>query len=296
MQYSSPVAFRTSLEARLLNQSREAGLELGRLRRRVVFERLLARLARSDEASWVLKGGMALEIRIGDRARATRDLDLALRHVSRGGDDGEWVRGVLVEALIADPDNDWFEFRVLDDRPIMPQEVGQGGWRFRIHAHLAGRTFERVRVDVVAGFDEAISTERFRLPGVLSFAGIEAVAFDVLDRREHFAEKLHALTRPRVRPNTRVKDLADLILLIDLGLGADADLLGVIGRVFASAGTHEVPVEIEDPPDFWRESYGQLASELQLSVPTLDEAGSMMKTFYSQLLGSLAQPIVVSRP
>ncbi len=47
MRYASPAAFRTGLEARLLNQSREAGLELGRLRRRVVFERLLVRLART---------------------------------------------------------------------------------------------------------------------------------------------------------------------------------------------------------------------------------------------------------
>jgi hypothetical protein len=29
----------------------------------------------------------------------------------------------------------------------------------------------------------------------------------------HLAEKLHAYTMPRVRPNTRVKDLPDLVLL-----------------------------------------------------------------------------------
>ncbi len=81
MRYASAAAFRTGLEARLLNQSRETGVSLGRLRRGVVFERLLARLARSGEDGWVLKGGMALEIRMGGRARATKDLDLALRGV-----------------------------------------------------------------------------------------------------------------------------------------------------------------------------------------------------------------------
>jgi len=59
MRYASPAALRTVLEARLLSQSRETGVDLGRLRRRVGFERLLARLARSRDAGWVLKGGMA---------------------------------------------------------------------------------------------------------------------------------------------------------------------------------------------------------------------------------------------
>ncbi len=283
MRYSSPDAFRTGLEARLLNQSREAGLDLGRLRRRVVFERLLARLARSRVASWVLKGGMALEIRLGDRARGTRDLDLALRDVSPEDAGCEWVRSLLVEALTEDPDNDWFEFRVLDDRPIMTREAGQGGWRFRIHALLAGKTFERVRIDVVAGVAEAIDPERLRLPGVLDFAGISAVEVDVVDRREHFAEKLHALTRPRDRPNTRVKDLADLVLLIDSGLEAEASLWTITERVFANAGIHEVPDSIKDPPEFWREPYAQLAGDLELSALTLAEAGSTLRTFCSQL-------------
>lgn len=283
MRYASPAAFRTGLEARLLNQSRKDGLDLGRLRRRVVFERLLARLTRNRVASWVLKGGMALEIRLGDRARGTRDLDLVLRDFSPEDAGREWVRSLLIEALAEDPDNDWFEFRVLDDRPIMPREAGQGGWRFRIHALLAGKTFERVRVDVVVGVAEAIDPERLRLPGVLDFAGIRAVEVDVVDRREHFAEKLHALTRPRDRPNTRVKDLADLILLIDGGLEAEASLWAITERVFAGAGIHEVPDGIEDPPEQWREPYAQLARDLELSASTFADAVSALRTFCSEL-------------
>ena len=99
MQYASPAAFRAGLEARLLNQSREAGVDLGRLRRGVVFDRLLSRLARSGDGEWVLKGGMALEVRMGNRARATRDLDLALRGAVPEDAAGEWMRSALVEAL-----------------------------------------------------------------------------------------------------------------------------------------------------------------------------------------------------
>lgn len=44
MTYRTPQALRTALEERLLTQSETTGVALDRLRRRVVFERVLARL------------------------------------------------------------------------------------------------------------------------------------------------------------------------------------------------------------------------------------------------------------
>ena len=79
MTYATAEALRIALEHRLLNQSRESGLSLERLRRRVVFERIIARLANAEPGRWVLKGGMALEVRLRDDARLTRDIDLGLR-------------------------------------------------------------------------------------------------------------------------------------------------------------------------------------------------------------------------
>jgi len=46
MKYQTAAAFRTALERRLLEQSRDAGTSLVRLRKAVVFDRLLARLLR----------------------------------------------------------------------------------------------------------------------------------------------------------------------------------------------------------------------------------------------------------
>jgi hypothetical protein len=288
MRYLSAAAFRKGLEDRLGNQSRATSVEVDRLRRRVIFERLLARLARSDDADWVLKGGMALEVRLGNRARATRDLDLALRGVVPQGKMGEWIRSALVEALSIDHDGDGFEFSIVGDQPILPKAADQDGWRFRIDARLAGRIFERVRTDIVPDPERIAGTDRLRLPALLSFAGIEAVEIDVVNRREHFAEKLHALTRPRFRPNTRVKDLADLLLLIDEGLVADADLLKVTSRVFAGTEPFEIPAEIADPPELWRESYGQLVTDLELPAKTLDEAMTALRAFWTQVLAAAA--------
>lgn len=50
----------------------------------------------------------------------------------------------------------------------------------------------------------------------LGFAGIASAQFPAVSPEEQFAEKPHACTLPRVgRENTRVKDLIDLVLLIE---------------------------------------------------------------------------------
>ncbi|HZJ48746.1 MAG TPA: nucleotidyl transferase AbiEii/AbiGii toxin family protein, partial [Acidimicrobiia bacterium] len=60
MTYQSLAAFRQALEQRLVNQARDTGTDLNRLRRRVVFERILIRLTMSQPGMWVVKGGMAV--------------------------------------------------------------------------------------------------------------------------------------------------------------------------------------------------------------------------------------------
>jgi hypothetical protein len=48
---------------------------------------------------------------------------------------------------------------------------------------------------------------------VLAFAGIAPPMLRLYRIETHIAEKLHAYTMPRQRPNSRVKDLPDLALL-----------------------------------------------------------------------------------
>jgi hypothetical protein len=77
VKYQTAEAFRTALEQRLKNEAEESGVALMRLRKRVAFERFLARLAASESGGWVLKGAFALELRLGIRTRTTKDIDLA---------------------------------------------------------------------------------------------------------------------------------------------------------------------------------------------------------------------------
>lgn len=281
MAYDSPGALRQALETRLGNRSRETGIDLERLRRRAAFERLLVRLELGAPRRWIVKGGMALELRLGDRARSTRDLDLALREAQR---DGAAVRELLIDCLSVDREQDGFEFRVGEPATITLDEAGRPGWRFSVDSRMAGRRFASVRLDVVARDDEISKTERVELPGVLDFAGLERHEVEVVDPAQHFAEKVHAFVRTYgERPNTRVRDLPDMVLLIDDGLEPTPELFSIVSRLFEARVEPAVPVDLPDPPASWREQYPAFAADLDVSAKTLDEAMTVVRTFWAAL-------------
>jgi len=282
MSYATDAAFRAAVEARLATRSRDAGIDLSRLRRRVVFERVLARLEQGDPGRWILKGGMALEVRWQDRARATRDLDLAVRRDIGTSDD---VRGALAKPLSEDPSHDRFRFTVGEARDLQADEAGRPGWKIAVDCGLAGRQFAAVKVDVVVRPDEITRTERIILPSSLVFAGIEPSEVEVVDRAQHFAEKLHALTRTYgTRPNTRTRDLADLVLLIEDGLEPSKVLLDATDHVFATRATHPLPAEINDPPIDWAARYADLAVDLDVSAETMNDAMTLLRAFWRDVL------------
>jgi hypothetical protein len=61
--YDTPYANRMALEKRLRNISQRQGIDLQRLRRRVAFERLLARLFADAEPPWSLNAFVARSVR-----------------------------------------------------------------------------------------------------------------------------------------------------------------------------------------------------------------------------------------
>lgn len=109
MRYATAAALRAALDQRLVTEANTSGTDIARLRRRVTFERLLVRFALVDGERWVLKGGAAVEVRMTDRARTTKDIDLAARHTEATDAD---VREALVDVFLSDPQGDFFEFRL----------------------------------------------------------------------------------------------------------------------------------------------------------------------------------------
>jgi Nucleotidyl transferase AbiEii toxin, Type IV TA system len=254
MKYANATAFRRALTDRAVQQ----GYEYQRWFRMVAFERFLARVFAKPSPYWVLKGGYALELRLGSKARTTLDLDLSVPPPQLPD---------LLEMLqdVAERDlNDFFEFRISRNQNL--QGAPEGGLRFGIQAILDGKPLSAFHVDIGQG--DTHSTPLEMLPSKIDFgfAGLENLHFPSYPMTDHFAEKLHAYTRPRTR-KTRVKDLLDLALLIELGLRNDAELHERIAVVFATYATHELPNPLPAPPDDWLAPFASLATDLGLEPP-----------------------------
>lgn len=275
MTYDTARALRQAIEDRIRSAQ---GLDVQRARRRIVFERVLARLVASAPDLWVLKGGFALEARMPDRARATRDIDLAVADELAAT---EALRDAVPEALAHDGAGDRFDFALATVRPLPALEAGRSGWRLSIQADLDGRRFETIAADVVARTTEAGRTERRRIPSALAFAGIPDVEIDVVDLDHHFAEKLAAYTADRGdRENTRVKDLTDLVLLVETGLESTRRLREVVDVVFAERN-ETAPVAVPMPPASWTASYSAQALAVRLEATTLPDAHRVVQQFWS---------------
>ena len=76
MKYTTGRAFRQALEDRIRDIQSEHNIPIVRLRKQVAFERFISRLIKNKPDSWVLKGGLAIQLRLGLQARTTKDIDL----------------------------------------------------------------------------------------------------------------------------------------------------------------------------------------------------------------------------
>jgi predicted nucleotidyltransferase component of viral defense system len=280
-RFKTSTDFRKSLESRLKTMATEKGENLQRLRRKVAFDRLLARLFSSEEQSFFLKGGYAMELRL-KTARATKDIDLTSLKRLKGKSD--LLSSMILEELrtLAQQDlGDFFVYRIgeaqldLDNAPY-------GGARYSVTALLDGKVFVRFQLDV--GADAVVTrTETMRGIDWLGFCGIPSPVFAMISVEQQFAEKLHAYTLPRLeRPNTRVKDLVDMVLLakmrsMDLGVLKEA-----LRLVFKVRQTHPLPEKIDMPPQAWEIPYNELAKECAL-IWSLDEAFREVEKVYSRI-------------
>lgn len=266
MRYETPRAFERALSARLKRQAAEEGMDLDRLRKRVVFERFLARLFHQAPHRWVLKGGYALELRLGGRSRATKDIDL-----DRPPPPAEDMLDELQEAAARDL-GDFFVFRVGVPKPM--QGAPLGSLRFSVEARLAGKPFTSFALDVGQGDEPLGEAEWKEGQADLSFAGIERTRLPVYPLVDHFAEKLHAYTRPRER-RTRVKDLLDLtVILEELAdeLPPPEQMRQSLELTFDRYDTHALLKPLPPPPEDWAEPFEAEATNLGLKTTDINHA------------------------
>ncbi|MGH3853640.1 MAG: nucleotidyl transferase AbiEii/AbiGii toxin family protein [Pseudonocardiaceae bacterium] len=263
MRYRDAAAFRQALERRLKERAAGDGARLARDRKRIAFDRLLARLVAVAADAWVLKGGFALDLRLTERARTTKDIDL------------DWYEldDELLDTLLDAADHDaadFFTFHI--ERAGPPEDHLGGSRRFRVSASLAGREFETFLLDI--GF-RAVATggiDALTTPGLLAFAGVAPVTVPAIPLETQVAEKLHAYTRTYHddQPSSRTKDLVDLVLIAELAHLDAATLRRAINETFTVRSTHPIPDTLPPPPLDWSTPFAELARTVGIPTGVVD--------------------------
>ena len=252
-KYASAGALRRALEDRLRQAATTEQVDLARLRRQVAFDRLLARLFRSNDAPWALKGGYAMELQLRV-ARTTVDIDLTLpASLSLSSEEAPATAAVARDAS--------------GSREPRPRRLvclhrwrthdgsGRCTLRRRALSHRVphGRTnaFAKFHLDVGIGDVLIQPLQKIQGQDWLGFAEIPAAEMRLISKEQQVAEKLHAYTLPRSTPNSRVKDLVDLLLLIRTGEVRQAQLAEAVRMTFDRRKTHAIPSTLVPPPESW---------------------------------------------
>jgi hypothetical protein len=277
--YASPPTFKQALEQRLKAAS-NSGVDFARRRQLLVFDRFLARVVAVFGDAVLLKGGLVLELRL-ERARATKDIDLRLIGSS------ESVLVKLREAGRLDL-ADFMTFEVAPDteHPEMQNDgMRYVGMRFRTECRLAGKLYgQPFGVDVAFGDPILGEPDIVTAEDTLAFAGVAPPVLQLYPIETHIAEKLHAYTLPRERPNTRVKDLPDIALLGSMQPLDAGRLRAAFAQTFEFRSTHAVPSSIPAPPASWSKPYAELARENELAWKTLEELIVAVGAFLNPVL------------
>ncbi len=277
--YPSPQAFKQALEQRLRDAS-QSGAEFVRKRQLLVFDRFLARIVAVLGDTATLKGGLVLELRL-ERARTTKDVDL---RIVGSPDD---LLSKLQEAGRLDL-RDFIIFEVVpdDDHPEIQNDGMQyEGLRFRAECRLAGKLYgQSFGVDVAFGDPILGEPDVMVAEDVLAFAGIQPPTLRLYPIETHVAEKFHAYTMPRSRPNSRVKDLPDLALLATARSFDATRLRAALEQTFTFRRTHALPAAVPTPLEAWTTPYAAMARQDQLHWPTLDAVTTATRAFLDPVL------------
>lgn len=207
--------------------------------------------------------GVAMELRAGEKARATGDVDLVLR-----GDPES-----LLEHLDASLAEDYEGFSFERNEP-QPLELRPHVRRTRVKVAFRTKPFMTLVVEIApveAGGDEIEEIAAHDL----STIGLEGPdVIPVLAVRWQIAQKLHAITEPPLRPggeNARYWDLIDLQLLQALTGENLAPVKDACQRIFAARAQQPWPPYITSYAD-WSDQYAAMASSLGMPITDLNEA------------------------
>lgn len=244
----------------------------------MILAGVLERATGADVPRFIVKGGVALELRLRDRARATKDIDIVLRDTKAD------LADALEQPLTGEA-YQGFSFR----RKGQPLLLDNGAVNMEFAVTYRGQPWTSISVDIAraeAGESEVEWVEAIALTDAFGVTG--PALLPCLPLRFHVAQKLHGLTLPP-RPgkqNERFRDLVDLLLMEALVTHDYVALREACELVFRSRRTHPWPPDLATMPSHWTEPFAQLALELELAETDVDMALVRVRDFVARILSS----------
>ncbi len=213
-------------------------LTLDRATRYIAYNAFFGLLSRARSEGvipmFLVKGGVALELRLGIRARASRDVDLGLV-----ADPAELLP-IITQAV----DLNWDEFTFA----IKSSDVTEHGTvRLHVRVDYRRKAWATIKVDLTAA-DATTATDFIDGFPIAEIGLPNAPAIPCLTALDQIAQKIHAVTGPTSR--NRSRDLVDLVLLAPLIADRWDDLRTACEQLFAQRATHEWPPALTVRPDW----------------------------------------------
>jgi len=269
---------RTALEQLVGRYSKHYQVPQGRIRNWISFMVLASALERvrneSGATAFVVKGGVALELRLRLRARATKDFDAVFRDQF-----GEMSQ--ILDLALGQPYGDFHFARRGEIR-----ELGGKAKRIEVRVQYRGKSWATVQLEVSAAAGREIEAERIAATD-LSELGLDGPEFiHCLSVRYQIAQKIHAVTTPawENRPNHRYRDLVDLWLLRHIGVDA-GEVRVACEDVFRAREMHPWPPELHIPAH-WATPFARLAGEVGLPTTDVEAAASSLRDWIAVIAAS----------
>jgi hypothetical protein len=253
-----------NLRRSLGEYARERGLVNARVYAHATYNAILGVLKRARDEGvipmFLLKGGVAIELRFGLRARASKDVDLGM--LAPASELLPLMRAVC--ALTWDD----FSFAIKRHDVTVNDTV-----RLFVQVYYFGKPFDTAKIDLTPANDEMVTEF---LPS-FSFGAIalpEPSDIPCLSVLDQVAQKIHAVTDPASKD--RARDLVDIMLHEPLIAGRWAELGAVCVRVFTEREKHSWPPFREFPPE-WIAN----ANELLRAIDETRDAREAIRVLWS---------------
>lgn len=268
------------LEKALARVARDQGIDQERLRHWVSFLALCGVLERAVAEgvikSYYLKGGVAMELRFAQLARATKDLDLAL-----AGDRKQRLRS-LSDAIRLGFDQ--FTFRLKSSVREMEQADTV---RVEVAIQYRTRSWQTVEIDLGPTSQAAVDLVPPEVRGLTELGIPETSPVRCIHLADQIAQKIHACTGPF--STGRARDVLDILLIEDIGQLDLDQVKEAVRRVFEERATHDLPATFSLPGE-WHAELESLAADLSLPTRTVSDIEQRLQKLLGRLSDSGEPP------